>query len=56
MTNNKEKKKIQVCVKLTESQFIEFTEMAEKTNRTLADFIRVATMKYIAIKKESDEL
>lgn len=56
MTNTKEKKEHQVCVKLTPSQFKEFSEMAEKADRTLADFIRIATQRYINIKKESDEI
>lgn len=56
MATNKDKKIHQVCVKLTESQYKEFQEMADKAERTLADFMRIATQRYINIKKESDEI
>lgn len=56
MAKNTETKPIQVCVRLTEEQYNEFKQMADKSDRTLADFIRIATQRYINIKKESDEI
>ena len=56
MSKDQEKKNIQLSIRFTESQFKEIQEMAKEVERTEADFIRIATMKYITIKKESDKM
>lgn len=56
MPKDEEKKRNQITVRFTDSQLQEIKEMSKKADRSEADFIRIATMKYIAIKKESDEL
>ena len=56
MEKNTYKKPVQVGVRLSEEQYNDFKEMANKSGRSLADFIRIATMKYIEIIKDTNQL
>lgn len=53
--NNGKRSKI-VGVRLSEIEYKELEQLAKKADRKISEYIRRATLKYIDIKKDSEEI
>lgn len=56
MENDKEKRTKIVGVRLTAEEYKIIEEIAQDNDRKISEYIRLATLRYIEIKKASDKI
>ena len=56
MENSNEKRAKIVGVRLTPEEYKEIEKMAKNNDRKISEYMRLATLRYIEIKKTSDKV